>query len=300
MGYLELLNRFYDLLQRSQVSNNAQLLYYTLLQIDNKCSWSDWFSRTNISLCGMMGISENAMKRSRAELKQMGLIDFKPSKRRGESTQYHICGLGEEGKKDEGKEIKPSFCTVQTDTQMDTQTDTESEEPSFCTVQMDTQSDTQTDTKPDTQSDSINRQRQKPRQRQKQKKDIADAAQETCVQNPRLDAAVKEFVDYRKKIRKPMTSRAVTMLLNRLEELAPGDDAAKIAILDQSVFHSWTGVFPLKEDRGSGRDGQGSSGNEERGSGSSNNRFHNFPPSATSYDALMQQKLKARMEADGE
>lgn len=112
MSYLDLLNRFYDLLQRSQVSNNAQLLYYTLLQIDNKCSWSDWFSRTNISLCGMMGISENAMKRSRAELKQMGLIDFKPSKRRGESTQYHICGLGAEGKKDEGKEIKPSFCTV--------------------------------------------------------------------------------------------------------------------------------------------------------------------------------------------
>lgn len=134
MNYIELLNRFYDLLQRSQVSNNAQLLYYTLLQIDNKCSWSDWFARTNVSLSGMMCISENAMKRARAELKQLGLIDFKPSKKRGEATLYHIT---------------VSFCTPQMDTQSDTY------------------SDTQRDTQMDTQSDTINKQKQK----QNEKKD---------------------------------------------------------------------------------------------------------------------------------
>ena len=90
MNYIELLNQFYEFIQCSQVSNNAQLLYYTLLAINNKCSWSDWFSRTNVNISGMMGISEKALIRARAELKQIGLIDFIPSKKRGECTKYSI------------------------------------------------------------------------------------------------------------------------------------------------------------------------------------------------------------------
>lgn len=90
MNYIELLNLFYERIQCSRVSNNGQLLYYTLLAINNKSSWSDWFSRTNVSISGMMGISEKAFMNARAELKQLGLIDFIPSKRRGECTKYHI------------------------------------------------------------------------------------------------------------------------------------------------------------------------------------------------------------------
>lgn len=90
MNYIELLNRFYEYVQCSRVSNNAQLLYYTLLAINNKCSWSDWFSRTNVNISGMMGVSEKAFIRARAELKQDGLIDFIPSKKRGECTKYRI------------------------------------------------------------------------------------------------------------------------------------------------------------------------------------------------------------------
>lgn len=288
MSYLDLLNRFYDLLQRSQVSNNAQLLYYTLLQIDNKCSWSDWFSRTNISLCGMMGISENAMKRSRAELKQMGLIDFKPSKRRGESTQYHICGLGAEGKKDEGKEIKPSFCTVQTDTQ----SDTEPEEPSFCTVQMDTQSDTQTDTKPDTQSDSINRQRQKQRQRQKTESPPISPIGRLC-----------EFLSaYPKESNRFLTEREYAALL-----LTGGVTEDELVQCAQNYAQSCrilgTQKAYIKNAENFLRDfvfEQFLPGNYKKPLPQKpKNTFHNFAQSTTSYDALMQQKLKARMEADG-
>lgn len=90
MNYIELLNLFYERIQCSRVSNNGQLLYYTLLAINNKSSWSDWFSRTNVSISGMMGISEKAFMNARAELKQLGLIDFIPSKKRGGCTKYHI------------------------------------------------------------------------------------------------------------------------------------------------------------------------------------------------------------------
>lgn len=282
MNYLELLNRFYDLLQCSQVSNNAQLLYYTLLQIDNKCSWLDWFSRTNVSLCGMMGVSENAMKRARAELKQMGLIDFKPSKRRGESTQYHICTV----RKD-----------IQIDTKADTQPDTkEKDRPdnlSFCTVQMDTQSDTKTDTQSDTQMDTETDTIIKPKQKQKHRqKSISNDIPEKCAQNPELDKAIKAFIAYRQKRKKPMTDRAVMMLLDKLEALAPGDDAKKIAILDQSVFNSWTGVFALKQSQ----EDKAVQGKGTASAQGAPNRFHNFTPSVTNYDELMQQRVKQRME----
>ncbi|MEG0989154.1 MAG: hypothetical protein RSG54_10560, partial [Clostridium sp.] len=93
MNYIELLNMFYERIQCSRVSNNGQLLYYTLLAINNKSSWSDWFSRTNVSISGMMGVSEKAFANARAELKQLGLIDFIPSKKRGECTKYRILYL---------------------------------------------------------------------------------------------------------------------------------------------------------------------------------------------------------------
>lgn len=100
MNYIELLNRFYDLLQENHVSNNAQLLYYTLLQINNRCSWAEWFQRTNVSLSGMMCISEKALMNARNELKQLGLIDFVTSKKRGTCTKYTILYITKEGTKE--------------------------------------------------------------------------------------------------------------------------------------------------------------------------------------------------------
>lgn len=61
-----------------------------------------------------------------------------------------------------------------------------------------------------------------------------------------FDASLEEFRKYRRQLGKKLTPLAETKLLNELERLAPGDDATKIAILDQSICNGWTGVFPLK------------------------------------------------------
>lgn len=82
MNYIEQLNYFYDLLQGNRLSNNAQLLYHTLLMINNKCSWIEWFQRTNVSLCSLIGIGEKALVNARNELKQVNLIDFATSKKK--------------------------------------------------------------------------------------------------------------------------------------------------------------------------------------------------------------------------
>ena len=91
MSYIDKLNYFYDLLQCNHLTNNAQLLYHTLLMINNRCSWSEWFQRTNVSICSLTGIGEKALVNARNELKQFGLIEFVTSKKRGECTKYKIC-----------------------------------------------------------------------------------------------------------------------------------------------------------------------------------------------------------------
>jgi uncharacterized protein YdaU (DUF1376 family) len=54
----------------------------------------------------------------------------------------------------------------------------------------------------------------------------------------------KAFVENRKLLKKPMTPRAVKIILGKLEKLcAAGDDPG--AVLDASVEHSWQGVWPL-------------------------------------------------------
>lgn len=63
-----------------------------------------------------------------------------------------------------------------------------------------------------------------------------------------LDAALNDFAEMRKKMRKPLTDRALALTLSELEKLAPGDDEKKIAILNQSIKRGWQGVFPLKDE----------------------------------------------------
>lgn len=88
--YIDLLNSFYARLQCSHITNNGQLLYYTLLAVNNKAGWAEWFSRTNVSISSMMGISEKTFLKAREELIQLGLIHVIASKKRGECTRYHI------------------------------------------------------------------------------------------------------------------------------------------------------------------------------------------------------------------
>lgn len=59
--------------------------------------------------------------------------------------------------------------------------------------------------------------------------------------------ALFDFAEMRKAIKKPLsTERAAKMLTTSLDKLAK-DNKTKIAILNQSVFKNWQGVFPLKE-----------------------------------------------------
>ena len=49
----------------------------------------------------------------------------------------------------------------------------------------------------------------------------------------------------RKSIKKPMTTKALELLINNLNKLSNNDEE-KIAILNQSIERSWQTVYPLK------------------------------------------------------
>jgi DNA-binding transcriptional regulator YhcF (GntR family) len=66
---------------------------------------------------------------------------------------------------------------------------------------------------------------------------------------PLLKDAIKDFMAMRKQAKKPMTDRAVELMLNKLEKLSGGNTKTKIAILEQSIVNGWTGVYPLKEEK---------------------------------------------------
>lgn len=52
-----------------------------------------------------------------------------------------------------------------------------------------------------------------------------------------------EYLEMRKKIRKPATNKAIDLALNTLHKY---DLKVSIGMLEQSIMNSWTGIFPLK------------------------------------------------------
>lgn len=76
---------------------------------------------------------------------------------------------------------------------------------------------------------------------------------DSYTENGELRSALVEFVKMRKMMKKPLTNKALSLLLTSkkgLDGLA-STDAEKIDIVNQTIMHSWQGFFPLKDDGGS-------------------------------------------------
>ena len=80
----------------------------------------------------------------------------------------------------------------------------------------------------------------------KDKKTDFDNLINSYTDNDELKEAIYEFIKMRTAIKKPMTTKALDILLNKLNNLATDDDT-KIKVLEQSIEHSWQTVYALKE-----------------------------------------------------
>jgi hypothetical protein len=63
-----------------------------------------------------------------------------------------------------------------------------------------------------------------------------------------LKNVIKDFIDMRKAIKKPMTTKALELLIKNLNKLTNLEEE-KIEILNQSIEHSWQTVYPLKTNK---------------------------------------------------
>lgn len=73
----------------------------------------------------------------------------------------------------------------------------------------------------------------------------------SMIEDEEIKNSIYEFIKMRNLIKKPMTDRALTMLINKLEKLSSDKDI-QIKILEQSIFKNWTDIYELKGDNNDG------------------------------------------------
>ena len=64
-----------------------------------------------------------------------------------------------------------------------------------------------------------------------------------------LEKTLDDFAKHRKNLKKPMTEKAMELLIKKLDQLTKTDDE-KILILEQSIENGWQGIFELKNSKG--------------------------------------------------
>lgn len=81
----------------------------------------------------------------------------------------------------------------------------------------------------------------------KDKKKNKKREEKTYSADAKLNEAILAFIEYRQKIKKPMTDRAIDLLIKKLNEMDPFIPN-QIEILNQSIVNGWNGIFPLKQE----------------------------------------------------
>ena len=204
MNYIAEIKAFYDLVQVKQLSTGQIALWNALMYINNKCAWIEWFTVPNILLELNTGMSRSGVLKARNSLKQLGLIDFKTNGTK--ATNYKIMTMSKSTQ--DGKQVG-----VQ-DSKQDSNTLNKLKE-----------------TKLDNTKKEI------------KKKSFDDVFSEKNV-TKELQKVLKDFMDMRKTIKKPMTSKALELLIDKVRKMS-NDEMIQIAILNQSIERGWQTVYPL-------------------------------------------------------
>lgn len=84
------------------------------------------------------------------------------------------------------------------------------------------------------------------------KKESVNSVISEYTENKDLQDALHGFVEMRNKARKPLTVKAMKLSLNVLDNLAV-DDVTKIAIVNQSIVHTWSTFYKLQNNNNGGQ-----------------------------------------------
>lgn len=62
-----------------------------------------------------------------------------------------------------------------------------------------------------------------------------------------LQSWIEAFIDHRKKLKKPMTDKAVELLVNKLNKLCPNNIDGQVQLIQTAIERGWQTVYPSKE-----------------------------------------------------
>ena len=95
-----------------------------------------------------------------------------------------------------------------------------------------------------TQGNATDKEEDKDKEKKEKKKKEVKAYSDDA----ELNQAILAFMEFRKSIKKPMTDRAVELLIKKLNDMT-SYIPEQIEIINQSIMNGWQGVFPLKNDQ---------------------------------------------------
>lgn len=86
--------------------------------------------------------------------------------------------------------------------------------------------------------------------KEEDRRDTLNSIIKAYTDNENLRDTIKDFIKMRKAVKKVMTNKALELMLKKLDSLTD-KDSEKVEILNQSIFNSWQGIFPLKNSKNS-------------------------------------------------
>ena len=200
-----------ELIRDKSLKANTKILLLVLMTYENKEGFA---YPSQPRLIEETGLSKNTLLKCLNELEEKGYI--KRVKEKGENNKYYINS------------------SIKIDTSTSIKINTSEDVTSI-------KNDTRGSIKIDT-LEVLNTSNKKEKEN---KKSNIDKIIEAYTKNDLLVEAIRDFIKMRSTIKKPLTDRALTMTLNKLDSFTD-NDLEKIEILEQSIMNCWQGVFELK------------------------------------------------------
>ena len=97
MNYIELINRFWSEVEMKDYKSQEANLYFFLLHYCNRIGWVNPFSLPNKRAVLSTGLSEKTLIECRCRLRERGLIEFRPGKRKAAPPVYCFPAEGKNG-----------------------------------------------------------------------------------------------------------------------------------------------------------------------------------------------------------
>lgn len=91
--YISQLNAFNERCQITGLSPTVRVVYYTLMDMNNRLFWVSSFKTTIRIIADRSGVNKNGVNDALRVLKNEGYIEYIPSKIRGTSSTFSICPL---------------------------------------------------------------------------------------------------------------------------------------------------------------------------------------------------------------